>query len=242
MSAPHPPRAVVLAGGKGQRLAPYTTVLPKPLMPVGEHPILERVLQSLSRAGFRDITISVGHLAELIRVFFGTGEKYNVNIDYAIEDVPLGTIGPLAFIENLGDNFLVMNGDVLTDLDLSEFWKRHLEGNATLSIATHARQVNIDFGVLRRDGENRVTEFVEKPTIPYEVSMGIYALNARCLKYVPRGEYFGFDKLVLALLAAGEVVRAHPHKGQWLDIGRPEDYEAANRMVDTFATDSFQKQ
>lgn len=223
------PRAVVLAGGKGQRLLPYTTVLPKPLLPVGDRPILHRVLHNLRDAGFRDVTISVGHLAELIMVFFGDGQKFGLSIDYAIEDTPLGTIGPLAFIENLGENFLVMNGDVLTDLDIRKLWQSHLESGATLSIATHAREVRIDFGVLEHNADNRVTAFVEKPRMPYEVSMGIYILNRRCLDFVKKGEPFGFDQLVLALLAAGEVVRAYPHHGKWLDLGRPEDYEAAVR-------------
>lgn len=223
------PRAVVLAGGKGKRLAPYTTILPKPLLPVGERPILEKVLVSLRDAGFHRVTISVGHLAELIMLFFGKGEKLGLEIDYAIEDQPLGTIGPLAFIEGLGENFLVMNGDILTDLDPAVLWRAHLESGAALTIATHAREVKIDFGVLRHDEDLRIREFVEKPRIPYDVSMGVYILNKRCLDFVPQGEPFGFDQLVLAMLAAGETIRAFPHHGQWLDLGRPEDYEASNR-------------
>jgi len=223
------PRAVVLAGGKGRRLLPYTTILPKPLLPVGDRPILHRVLESLGKAGFRDVTISVGHLVELIMAFFGDGAKYGLKLDYAIEDEPLGTIGPLAFIDGLGEDFLVMNGDVLTDLDLRALWEDHLLHRRALTIATHARKVQIDFGVLRRNEENRVTDFVEKPTIPYEVSMGIYILNRRCLDFVPRGQPFGFDQLVLAMLATGEPIHAHPHAGHWLDLGRPEDYEASNR-------------
>lgn len=224
-------RAVVLAGGKGQRLRPYTTVLPKPLLPVGEKPILNHVLASLRDSGFRDITISVGHLAELIMLFFGDGQKFGVNLDYAIEDTPLGTIGPLAFIKNLGDNFLVMNGDVLTDLNPSDLWEDHLNNGATLTIATYARQVNIDFGVLSCDEDRRIVEFTEKPVIPYEVSMGVYILNKRCLDFVPSGKPFGFDQLVLALLEAGERINAFPHQGKWLDLGRPEDYETAGREV-----------
>lgn len=224
-------RAVVLAGGQGQRLRPYTTVLPKPLMPVGDRPILHRVLSSLGDAGFRDITISVGHLAELIMVFFGKGEKLGVSIDYAIEDTPLGTIGPLAFISNLGENFLVMNGDLLTDVDFEALWQEHLRAGATLTIATFDREVKIDFGVLQRNDANAVVGFVEKPTIPYTVSMGIYILNRRCLDFVPKGKHFGFDQLVLALLAAGEPIHAYRHTGRWLDLGRPEDYDAANDVL-----------
>lgn len=227
MNDEQPRRAVVLAGGKGQRLLPYTTVLPKPLLPVGDRPILHRVLESLGAAGFHEITISVGHLAELIMLFFGDGHRFGLNLTYAIEDQPLGTIGPLAFIDNLGENFLVMNGDVLTDLPIADLWDEHLSSGAILTIATHAREVKIDFGVLERTDDKRITAFREKPTIPYEVSMGVYILNRRCLDFVPKGEYFGFDHLVLALLAAGENVRAYPYRGKWLDLGRPDDYGAA---------------
>lgn len=223
-----PGRAVVLAGGKGRRLRPYTTVFPKPLLPVGDRPILSHVLENLKAAGFNQVTISVGHLAELIMAFFGDGKRFGVTLDYAIEDKPLNTIGPLAFIDGLGENFLVMNGDILTDLDLKALWEDHCQSGSVLTIATHQREVNIDFGVLRRDGRT-ITSFTEKPRIPYEVSMGIYALNKRCLDFVPKGESFGFDQLVLALLAAGESIRAFPYDGQWLDLGRPADYEAANQ-------------
>ncbi|MFP4380229.1 MAG: NDP-sugar synthase [Candidatus Sumerlaeia bacterium] len=223
-------RAVVLAGGKGMRLRPYTTVLPKPLMPVNDRPVLEHVLKNLKKAGFRKITISVGHLSELIQAFFGDGKKWGIAIDYAIEDKPLNTIGPLAFIENLGENFLVMNGDIMTDLDLAAFWQDHLESEAALTVATFRREVNIDFGVLRySSGDHSIHGFEEKPVLPYDVSMGIYALNHRCLDFIPKGKSFGFDQLVLALLAAREKVRAFPHSGKWLDLGRPEDYETANR-------------
>ncbi len=226
-----PRRAIVLAGGKGTRLLPYSTILPKPLMPVGERPILERVLDRLARHGFHDVTISVGHLGELIRLFFGDGSRHGLQIDYAFEDEPLGTIGPLAFIERLGENFLVMNGDILTDLDLDALWLDHQRQGAMLTIATVRRRVNIDFGVLGYGEDRRIQSFTEKPVIPYDVSMGIYILNRRCLDYVTPGRPFGFDQLVLAMLSAGEKVQAWPHEGRWLDLGRPEDYERANQEV-----------
>ena len=222
-------RAVVLAGGKGTRLLPYTTVLPKPLMPVGDRPVLEHVLTSLHGAGVRRVTISVGHLSELIQAFFGDGAKLGLTIDYAIEDRPLNTIGPLAFIENLGENFLVLNGDILTDLDLRAFWAAHCRRNVALTVATFRREVRIDFGVIHfEESGGKVRGFDEKPVLPYDVSMGIYALGRRCLDFIPSGEPFGFDQLVLALLAAHEPVQAFPHKGKWLDLGRPEDYALAN--------------
>jgi NDP-sugar pyrophosphorylase family protein len=224
-------RAVVLAGGKGMRLRPYTTILPKPLLPIGDRPILEHVICGLGKSGFKHISISVGHLADLIRVFFNDGSRWGVNIDYAIEDEPLGTIGPLALIDarahDLGDDFLVMNGDLLHDLDYETLWQTHQTAGAALTIATYRREVNIDFGVLGCDEQDFVKQFTEKPTLPYNVSMGIYILNRRCLNYVPPGKPFGFDQLVLALLATGEPIKSHPHAGRWLDLGRAEDYERA---------------
>jgi NDP-sugar pyrophosphorylase family protein len=223
-------RAVVLAGGKGTRLRPYTTVLPKPLMPIGDRPILEIVLKQLAAAGFDDITMSVGHLSELIQVFFGDGKRHGFSLEYATEDTPLGTMGPLAFIERLGENFLVMNGDILTDLNLRELWQAHLESGATLTVATHRREVKIDFGVLRCGEAGAVVGFEEKPQMHYDVSMGIYVLNRRCLELIPRDRPYGFDHLMHALLERGDHVQAVPHAGQWLDIGRPEDYERAQDL------------
>ncbi len=238
-NAPAPPpipegtRAVLLAGGKGTRLRPYTTVLPKPLLPIGDRPILEIVITRLREAGVRDLVISVGHLAELIRAFFGDGAKWGVRIEYAIEDQPLGTIGPLPMIPHLGEDFFVLNGDVLTDLDFRALYAAHRASGATLTVATFRREVNIDFGVLRYDPRSlRITDFEEKPTIPYDVSMGVYVLRRRCLDFIPRGAYFGFDSLALTLLERSEPVQSFPHTGEWLDIGRPADYELANRLAE----------
>ena len=193
-------RAVVLAGGKGTRLLPYTTVLPKPLLPVGDRPILEIVLRRLGEAGFGRITISVGHLAELIQAVCGNGARWGLHLDYAIEDEPLGTIGPLACIDALPENFLVMNGDVLTDLDLNALWNDHVAGGSALTVATFRRSVHIDFGVLQYDEHRRVHAFQEKPVHCYDVSMGIYILNRRCLAvFVRAAVAMGFVSSVLML-------------------------------------------
>lgn len=223
-----PPRAVVLCGGQGARLRPYTTVLPKPLMPIGDRPILEIVLDSLQRAGIRKATLCVGHLAELIKAVIGDGERHGLEVSYTVEDKPLGTIGPLAFVEDLEEDFLVLNGDVLTDLDPMALFRAHLEMDSDLTVSTFEREVHVDFGVLTgADGSARVTSFIEKPTHRYQVSMGVYAMNRRVLGHFEPGQPFGFDQLVLALLAAGRPVNRVIHRGEWLDIGRLEDYEAA---------------
>lgn len=221
-------RVVVLAGGKGTRLAPYTTVLPKPLMPVGDRPILEWVFEWLVKSGIGRVTLSVGHLAELIQVFFGDGNKFGFELDYVIEDEPLGTIAPLLRVPGLCGDFFVMNGDVLTDMNLGDLWTCHQNSGALLTIAVQRREVAIDFGVLHFDASGRLYAFEEKPRIAYDVSMGVYVLNERCLAYVPKKGPFGFDQLVLALLEANEPIQTFIHKGFWLDIGRPEDYDCAN--------------
>ncbi|MGF1572859.1 MAG: sugar phosphate nucleotidyltransferase [Sumerlaeia bacterium] len=222
------PRVVIMCGGKGKRLRPYTTVLPKPLMPIGDHSILELVLRKLADSGFVNVTLCVGYLSEIIQAVIGNGEKFGLRIDYVTEEKPLGTIGPLSFIDDLGDDFLVMNGDVLTDLNPMQVLAEHREKCADLTIATYERVHQIDFGVLHSNPETgRVTEFVEKPTRTYQVSMGIYCLNKSLLQYVPKGEYYGFDHLVLKLLAENRIVQSSVHRGYWLDIGRLEDYEAA---------------
>ena len=223
---------VVLAGGKGTRLAPYTTVLPKPLMPVCDQPILQIVLEQLRHHGFRNVVVSVGHLAELIMAFFADGRKWGMNIRYAIEETPLGTIGPLRSIDELGDDFVVMNGDLLTDLDYGAFFDHHRGAGHLATVATATREVQISLGVLEFDAARRMTAFREKPTHTYAVSMGIYAFNRDILATIPPTEKYGFDELMLDMLAAGRPTHVYPHTGLWLDIGRHEDYAAASTIFE----------
>ncbi|MGA5494974.1 nucleotidyltransferase family protein [Streptomyces cinereoruber] len=221
--------AVILAGGKGVRLRPYTTALPKPLVPIGdEHAILEIVLRQLSRAGFTHCTLAIGHLGEIIRAYVGDGSQWGLNIDYATEENPLGTMGPLLNLrDRLPEHFLVMNGDVLTDLDYADVLRRHEVSGAPLTIATYARKVHIDFGVLTTD-DSRVVAFTEKPSIDYRVSMGVYGVSRKTLDAYTPGLPLGFDELVLDLLAAETPPHAYDFDGYWLDIGRPDDYDRAN--------------
>jgi NDP-sugar pyrophosphorylase family protein len=226
MSARH---AVILAGGKGTRLRPYTTSIPKPLVPIGdESAILEIVLRQLARDGFKRVTIAIGHLGELIRAYVGSGEQWGLEVDYATEAKPLSTMGPVvAILDKLPEQFLVLNGDILTDLSFSALLDAHSASNAQLTIATYHRHVDVDFGVLTVEA-GRVVGFVEKPTLNYQVSMGVYAVSRAALAGYPAGEALGFDRLVIDLLAAGRNPASYAFEGYWLDIGRPEDYDRAN--------------
>ena len=226
-------KAVVLAGGKGARLAPYTTILPKPLMPIGDMPILEVMLLQMRAAGVDDVALTVGHLSELLRAFFQDGHQFGLNIDYSYESCPLGTAGPIALVNGLDETFLVSNGDVLTTLNLRELIKFHREQKAIVTIASHHRQSKIDLGVLQRDGDCRITGYIEKPTYDFLVSMGIYVFEPAALPYIPRNEYLDFPDLIKKLIAAGERVVSYEFNGYWEDLGRPDDYARASKDFET---------
>ena len=229
-------RAVILAGGRGTRLLPYTIALPKPLMPIGEYPILEIIVRQLAIAGFDHITMAVNHQADIIKAYFGNGERWGVRIDYSLETKPLGTMGPLKLISDLPSNFLVMNGDILSDIDYSRFYDEHIEHGELVTISSMLREQPIDYGVLETNDSGYLTEFFEKPRKSFQVSMGIYVLSKRVLKYIPADRAFGFDALMLVLLAAGLTMRVKPFGGYWLDIGRPDDYV---RAIDEFEINRF---
>jgi NDP-sugar pyrophosphorylase family protein len=224
-------RAVILAGGEGTRLRPYTTVLPKPLMPIGERPVLDIVMRQLKAHGFERVTIATGYLAELIEAFFRDGTEYGIPIDYYREHEPLGTVGALALIDGLEqDDVLVMNGDVLTDIDYGALLERHRASDAAATIATKVRHIQVSLGVLRFSDERdptRLTGYDEKPAIDFTASMGVYCFAPRALSHIQAGERLVFPELVLRLIAAGDVVRAWPSEDYWLDIGRHDDYEQA---------------
>jgi NDP-sugar pyrophosphorylase family protein len=226
-----PKRAIVLAGGKGSRLGPYTTVLPKPLLPVGDRAILDVVVRQLRGYGFLDLTMAVGYLSHLVRAVMGDGSAHGVSIAYHEEGCPLGTVGPLGTIDGLDETFLMMNGDVLTTLDYDYLYELHRDAGNVLTVASHRRTVNIDYGVLHLGGEGgeieRIAGFEEKPELGYVVSMGVYVLEPRAIEYIQPGEYMDLPDLVLRLIEAGEPVGSHIFDGYWLDIGRHDDYERA---------------
>jgi NDP-sugar pyrophosphorylase family protein len=222
-------RAVILAGGKGTRLRPYTTLIPKPLVPLGgKYSILEIIIMQLARSGFTHITLAVNHLSQLIMAYFGDGARLGVKLDYSLEEGELSTIGPLTLIDDLPENFLVMNGDILCNLDYRAFFDAHVQAGSRITVSAYCRQVKIDFGVLRYDVDGRLNEFQEKPAYDFDVSMGIYCINRSVIEALPRGTKYGFDNLMIDGLANKQNIDIRPFSGNWLDIGRPEDYEYAD--------------
>jgi NDP-mannose synthase len=224
-------KAVIQCGGRGMRLRPYTSILPKPLMPIGSRPVLELLLKWLRRNGIREVFITTGYLGNLIRSFCSDGEQWNMKINYTQEAEPLGTIGPLSLLrDQLTEPFLVLNGDVLTDLNLGQFVKDHRVHGHLLTIASIVRHSKVEFGVLdETNGE--VVGFREKPTLSTLVSMGIYCMNPEVVTHVPSGVPFGFDDLILQMLAEGVPVHAFRHDGLWLDIGRADDFHKAQDIA-----------
>ena len=220
-------KAVVLAGGKGTRLAPYTLVLPKPLLPIEDMPILEILLRQMKNYGIDEIILTVGYLSDLLQSYFGDGSRFDIKITYSYEQTPLGTAGPLSMISGLDDTFFVTNGDVLTTLDFSHMLAWHRKKGAMATIATHQREVNIDFGVVHNDADHRITGYTEKPSLEYLVSMGIYIFEPKVLDFIPHSQYLDFPDLVLKLIEAGNIVSGYPFAGYWQDLGRLDDYTQA---------------
>jgi NDP-sugar pyrophosphorylase family protein len=220
-------RAVVLAGGKGTRLKPYTTIFPKPLVPIGEMPILEIVLRQLKYFGFKKITLSVNHLANLIKTFFADGSSLGLDIDYCLEDKPLGTAGSISLVDDLTDPFLVMNGDLLTTMDYTQLLNHHVTSDAVATIGVHQRTAKVDFGVLEIDADDNLVAYKEKPNLDFTVSMGINVLSQTAVEYIPRGEYLDIPSLMQRLIQDDRCVKTYRTDCDWLDIGRPDDYEAA---------------
>ncbi len=227
-------RAIILAGGKGTRLKPYTIALPKPLVPVGDTPILELIIQQLAKNGFDHITIAVNHMADIIKAFFNDGTKWNIKIDYSLEKTPLSTMGPLNLIDDLPENFLIMNGDVLTNLNFEKFYEFHVKQNNIFTISSHLRQEKVDYGVLKTNKNSFLVDFKEKPVNEFNVSMGIYMTNKRILQYIPHNTAFGFDNLMNVLIEQKLNVCVKRFDGYWLDVGRPDDYEKAIKEIKNF--------
>jgi len=224
--------AVILAGGKGTRLRPYTIAMPKPLVPVGDYPIMEIIIRQLAKYGFDRIIITVNHQADLIKTYFGNGKKWGIHIEYSLETKPLGTMGPLHQIKDLPEHFLVMNGDILTDLNFAEFFEGHIKNGSIFTISGYSRKHKVDYGILHMDERNVLCGFEEKPELDYIVSMGIYAASKEIVTYIPSDTYYGFDHLMKQLIRMKKEVAVDRFYGYWLDIGRPEDYQTATECFE----------
>jgi NDP-sugar pyrophosphorylase family protein len=221
-------QAVILAGGEGRRLLPYTKVLPKPLWPVGDTPIVEIIIRQLAKAGIKKIIMAVGYHSELTRMIVGDGRQSGVRISYSEERKPLGTAAPLKKIKRLDTNFLVLNGDLLTNLSFKDFVRAHLKNGSTATVAVSDRSVKVDFGVVMAENDE-IEEYLEKPVLKYLVSMGIYAFRKDVLDYIPNSR-FDFPDLVARLIENGLNPNIYRFKGQWLDIGRHDDWEKADKL------------
>lgn len=220
--------AVILAGGKGTRLAPYTAVFPKPLVPLGQYPVVEILVRQLVSFGFNELIFSTGYLAELLEAYFHNHplKKKGIVFSWIKEQKPLGTAGPLRRISGLPDNFLVLNGDLFTTMDFEKLFRNHLCSDAALTIAMHRKTVRLQLGVVKHHGSS-VSEYLEKPVYEHNVSMGIYAYSKRALSYIQDGQRMDFPELVNSLIASGERVNCELSTARWLDIGNPDDYAAA---------------
>jgi NDP-sugar pyrophosphorylase family protein len=227
-------RVIILAGGKGVRLAPLTDVIPKPLVPIGGMPILEVVIRQLRHYGLRHITLAVGYMADLLQAYFQDGSKWGVEINYSYETEPMGTAGPLSLIPGLDDTFIVMNADVLTDLNFQALVEYHKTHTAVATVSAYERQVTIDLGVIVKDGDHHIKDYVEKPTTTHLVSMGVYVFEPGTLEFIKGAKYLDFPDLVKSLLGIGQTVNYYPFDGYWLDIGRHEDYARAAEEFNQF--------
>jgi NDP-sugar pyrophosphorylase family protein len=232
-------RVVILAGGKGVRLAPLTDVIPKPLVPLGGMPVMEVVIRQLAAQGFTRLTLAVGYLSELIQAYFQDGSRWGVNIDYSFETEPLGTAGPLAQIPDLSDTFLVMNADILTNLNFRELASYHRTQGNIATIGAYECRVQMDLGVIIKNGRGRIRDYLEKPTSTHLVSMGVYVFEPEVLRFIDGPKYLDFPDLVKSLLAAQQPVGYYLFSGYWLDIGRHEDYSRASQEFDEKKSEFF---
>ena len=229
-------QAIVLAGGKGTRLRPFTHSLPKPLMPLGDDepmPILEVVLRQLARFEFRDVTIITGYLTELIEAFCGNGQRFGSRIGYRREVTPLGTAGGLALLSRPTEPVLVINGDILTTLDYGRMYAFHRDRGAAATIASYPREVRIDFGVLEFGTDPHVLAgYREKPEFSFQVSMGIYILDPIAWDHLEPGQPLAMPDLLEGMRTRGQAVHCFRQPCYWLDIGRHDDFATANDIFE----------
>jgi NDP-sugar pyrophosphorylase family protein len=219
-------RAVIISGGRGSRLMPFTSSMPKALLPVGDYPVLEIIVRQLKYFGFTDITFSVFHFAQNIEAYFGNGKKWGVNINYSVEDFALGTAGPLKLLNDLPDDFLVINCDILSSLNLEAMFNTHASNKNLFTVAAYKKKYKIAYGVLQSDAANRLVKLEEKPET-LQINAGIYVANKAVLDLIPLNQPFGMDNLMNLMLQHHTPVSVYPFDGYWQDIGNEEEYKRA---------------
>lgn len=225
-------KALILVGGKGTRLKPYTNTIPKPLLPVGEKPILEIILMQLKNSGVKEVVLGVGHMSQLFESFFGNGSRLGISISYSFEEKPVGTAGAIAYsINHFQEDFFVMNGDLLTTLDFKAMYLHHKNNSASGTIAIHKREVKLDFGIVETDEKGQLVNYTEKPSYFYDFGMGVNILNVDAVRpIVKKGQYLDMPDLMLQLRNKGRSIQTYQEDCFWLDMGRPDDYDEANRV------------
>ena len=218
-------QAIILAGGQGIRLKPYTTVLPKPLLPVNGKPIIEIIIRQLAEAGVKEIIVSVGYLGQLLEAYLKDGSQYGIKLNYSREEIPLGTAGPISLIDNLSDDYFVINGDTLCDVDFTSMLQKHRDSGNAATVSAYRKKHTIDLGTLELTDDLRIIAYNEKPTIDYIVSMGIYVFNISVNKELEIGVHLDLPDFILQLRDKNYAVGAYMHSGIWMDMGRPSDFE-----------------
>ena len=218
-------QAIILAGGKGERLRPYTNIIPKPLLPMGNMPILEIVLKQLKKYNFTEVVIAIGYLGEIIKAYFGDGKELGLNIRYSLEEVPLGTVGALSIINNLDDNFLIMNGDILSNVDFSDLYDFHMKNKKKATIVIYKKSLKLSLGIIKIKN-SKLIDYIEKPEYKFNVSTGIYILNKEVVSLIPFKKHYDFPELIKDIILKEEI-SVYKFSGHWFDIGTPEDYNLA---------------
>ncbi len=226
-----PATAVIMAGGRGERLRPFTDTVPKPMLIVGDKPIIEHNIDRLIKYGITNIVISVRYLSEVIIDYLGDGSSKGINITYVHEDEPLGTIGALGSIKGIdSEHILLMNSDVLTNIDFEDFFKHYMSNGSAMCIASIPYQVQVPYAVLDIK-DNQILSFIEKPSYTYYSSAGIYFLNKELQNYIPRNEFYNATDLMQNLISKGKKVVHYPMLNYWLDIGKHQDFMKAQEDI-----------
>jgi NDP-mannose synthase len=222
-------KAVLMVGGKGTRLRPYSYVMPKPMVPVGKYPVLELAVRQLKKNGFDEAIFSLGYMGHIIRNHFQSGEKFGIKITYSEEKEPLGTAGHLSLVRSqLKDTFLVMNGDILAAVNFKDLIERHKKSGAIVTAVLQKQRNTLEYGVVNTDENGMVLAYIEKPTQEHNATIGMYIMEPGVLDYIDDGKRLDMPDLITKLVNAKRKVNSYQLEGTWLHLSKPGDVEKAN--------------